>query len=111
MTLEIAVGSLIAVPSRYSGGMWLFRVTGETPQRWLVEVVTKPDRWAASPAVGNNKPYFDKASKQPILVRDETHFAEIVAAYAEYQQALDAAKDAHREACKAAEEAYRSAIA
>lgn len=111
MSEEITIGSLVAKASY--GGMWLYRVTGETPRRWKVEIAKKPEgrsSWSSGPASGRFAPYFDKSARL-LCVRDDAHFAVIVAAYAEREQARDEAQNIYRAACDAADEAYQSAIA
>jgi len=103
------IGTTFAV-CRYSD-VWAYRVVGETPKRWNVEVIKKPDsRWASGPHSGRGPCYFDKGARDLVAYVGDEQLAAIAAAWVARSEAEGDAKDAHRVYMAAIKADYEAAL-
>ena len=104
------IGSLVAAAGRYNGHIWLYRVKKTTAQRVYVEMVEQPKGGSFGPAHGR-EPNQYLHTDQAIPVRDMDHFAAIVKARADFEQAKSDIDGSARAKHRQAYERYQAAIA
>lgn len=103
------IGTTFAV-CRHSD-VWAYRIIGETPKRWNVEIIKKPDRrWSYGPHSGRNPCFFSKGEGDMIPFRGEVQLAAIAAAWDLKTAQGDDAKERHRERIVAIRQEYEAAL-
>lgn len=102
-------GDLVAATSRWSSGVWLYRVTRMTKTRAYVEVVEGSSRFSNPASGSSDKMYLETANSIPI--RDMDHFAVVKKAHADLQQSLDDIQSTAISKRMAAHERYKASIA